>query len=63
MKLVTWNIRGLSKVYKQYKIKVSLSENNIIAILENRVKENKAIKIIAKVSHNWDWHANYAQTC
>lgn len=45
MKFITWNVRGLNKVYKQKELKSFIIENkvSIIAILENRVNETKQV--------------------
>nr|XP_009590938.1 uncharacterized protein LOC104088038 [Nicotiana tomentosiformis] len=60
--IVTWNVRGLNKVYKQKELRLFIRENNIvlIAILEHRVKENKAGQVIKKVAVGWDWRVNYS---
>lgn len=41
MNLVTWNVRGLNKPYKQKEFRLFMKNNNvvIIAVLEHRVKE------------------------
>ncbi|KAK6784904.1 hypothetical protein RDI58_018359 [Solanum bulbocastanum] len=61
MKLVTWNIKGVNKIYKQKELQVFLNESktSIIASLENKVKERNAQKIIDKVTSQWQWHANH----
>ncbi|XP_075077386.1 uncharacterized protein LOC142164109 [Nicotiana tabacum] len=61
MKLVTWNVRGLNKLYKQKEMKEFIKENNIaiIAIVEHRVTELVAKKIKNKIAPQWNWCNNY----
>lgn len=61
MKLITWNVRGMNKLYKQKEIKVFISKNKIkmIATVEHRVKEQNAGQIIKKIVPGWSWHDNY----
>lgn len=55
MNIITWNVRGMNNVYKQKALKNFYRENNVvlIAVLENRVKANKAEAIMRKVFGNW----------
>lgn len=48
-------------MYKQKELKSFIIENkiSILALLENRVKEQKARSIIEKIAKGWAWHANY----
>ncbi|XP_075087832.1 uncharacterized protein LOC142169811 [Nicotiana tabacum] len=61
MNIVSWNIRGLNKVYKQREIKQYLRDNKVvlIAIIEDKVKQPMAEKTIQKISRNWKWTDNY----
>lgn len=51
MKLVTLNVRGLNKIYKQKKLNEFLKENKvgIVTIVEHKVKHQVAVKIVNKV--------------
>ncbi|XP_075081553.1 uncharacterized protein LOC142166363 [Nicotiana tabacum] len=64
MKLVTWNIRGLNKIYKQKELNKFLNENKvgIVAIVEHRVKHQVAVKFVNKVAVEWNWSFNYQHT-
>lgn len=64
MKIVTWNVRCMNKVYKHSEFRSFLSVNNVslIDVLDNRVKEAKAQTIINKITKHWDWHANYTKS-
>ncbi|XP_070057316.1 uncharacterized protein [Nicotiana tomentosiformis] len=48
MSVVTWNIRGLNKAYKQKEIKEFIKQNKkaVIALVEHGIKEQKASSII-----------------
>ncbi|XP_060210242.1 uncharacterized protein LOC132637116 [Lycium barbarum] len=61
MKLVTWNVRGLNKVYKHGELIKYMKGNktSIIAIIEHRVKEKFAEKIVKKIWPSWMWCHNY----
>lgn len=60
MNIVTWNVRGLNKAYKQKELKVVIKENKIglLAILEHRVVEKLETKIIQKIAQGWRWISN-----
>lgn len=64
MKLVTWNTRGLNKIHKQKELKLFMKENkvSIIAVIEHKVKENVASRIIQKIAPGWKFEANYEHT-
>lgn len=61
MKLITWNVRAMNKVYKQKELKLFIKENNvnIIVILENRVQEKNATGVIRKITWGSEWKTNY----
>ncbi|KAK4732287.1 hypothetical protein R3W88_025275 [Solanum pinnatisectum] len=61
MQLVTWNIRGMNKLHKQKELKLFVKENkvSIIAVLEHKIKENMANKIVRKTLPGWKYEANY----
>ncbi|XP_060178324.1 uncharacterized protein LOC132608297 [Lycium barbarum] len=61
MKVITWNIRGINKLYKHRELKVFIKENKVgvIAIVEHRVKEIRADKLIKKLVPGWSWCNNY----
>lgn len=52
MTLITWNTRGLNKFYKQKEMKLFLKTNkvSIIAIIEHKIKENIASRVIQKIA-------------
>lgn len=58
--IVTWNVRGLNKTYKQNELKEFIKENKLglIAILEHRMYDQKAEKIITKIIPGWSWVSN-----
>lgn len=62
MKLITWNVRGSNKVYKQTELMkfILMNKVGIIAILEHRVQAQYAKQVIMKIAYCWDWHANYS---
>lgn len=61
MNIISWNVRGLNKGYKQKELKNFISVNKVvlIAVLENRVKEEKAEAVIKKVFNSWRWIVKY----
>ncbi|XP_019236893.1 PREDICTED: uncharacterized protein LOC109217117 [Nicotiana attenuata] len=64
MRLIAWNVRGVNEVYKQKEVKKFIVNNEValIAILENRVKEDNASRVTQKYATNWKWCANYAHS-
>ncbi|XP_074271271.1 uncharacterized protein LOC141595200 [Silene latifolia] len=60
MKIVSWNIRGFNCPIKHSEVRDYLKDNNIdiLALLETRVKVNKAFKIRTKFQ-NWSIMSNY----
>ncbi|XP_019267319.1 PREDICTED: uncharacterized protein LOC109244651 [Nicotiana attenuata] len=60
MSVVTWNVRGMNKTYKQKEVKEFVRINNkaVIAIVEHRVKDLKANEIIKKIAPGWEWVSN-----
>lgn len=61
MKLITWNVRGFNKVYKQVELAKFIRKNNVgvLALLEHRVQEIYVAGIIRKVAPGWHWCSNY----
>lgn len=61
MRLLFWNARGCNKLFKQKEIRQLLLSNkvDIAILLETRVKQEKAQKIIEKISKGWDSITNY----
>lgn len=61
MKLITWNVRGLNKLYKQKEMNEFLTVNkvSIIAIIEHRVTEQASKKIVDRIAPLWKWSNNY----
>ncbi|XP_074266718.1 uncharacterized protein LOC141589999 [Silene latifolia] len=61
MKVASWNVRGFNCPIKQCEVKDFLVHNqlDVLAILETRVKETKARKIINKVFAKWKVICNY----
>ncbi|XP_009602893.1 uncharacterized protein LOC142168793 [Nicotiana tabacum] len=64
MKIIASNVRGVNKVYKQKEVKKFITNNDVglIAILNNRVKEENASRVINKITTNWRWCANYSHS-
>ncbi|XP_074300977.1 uncharacterized protein LOC141632320 [Silene latifolia] len=62
MKIASWNIRGFNCPLKYSEVKDYLGVNkiDIMALLETRVKEHKASKIIRKKFSNWNVVCNYS---
>ncbi|XP_056685776.1 uncharacterized protein [Spinacia oleracea] len=62
MIVCTWNVRGLNDPNKVVEVRRLLETNKIsvIALLETRVKENKASKIQNKLGSCWKWEMNYS---
>lgn len=58
---VAWNVRRLNKVYKQKEMKEFLVMNKVIliAIIEHKIKEQIAQKVINKIAPGWLWCDNY----
>lgn len=56
MKVITWNVRGMNKVYKQKETREFIKENkvNIIAIVEHKIQEYKEGQVINKIAHAWE---------
>ncbi|XP_074305751.1 uncharacterized protein LOC141640973 [Silene latifolia] len=64
MKIASWNIRGFNCPLKYSEVKDYLVVNkiDIMALLETRVKEHKASKIIKKKFSNWHV-VNHHESC
>ncbi|XP_074293358.1 uncharacterized protein LOC141620364 [Silene latifolia] len=60
MKIASWNIRGFNSPIKHSEVRDYLKDNNIdiLALLETRVKVNRALKIQKKFQ-NWSIISNY----
>ncbi|XP_016435958.1 uncharacterized protein LOC107762145 [Nicotiana tabacum] len=60
MSVITWNVRGLNKTYKQKEIKEFIRGNNkaIITLVEHRVKDQKENAVIKKIAPGWEWVSN-----
>ncbi|XP_075108980.1 uncharacterized protein LOC142180803 [Nicotiana tabacum] len=60
MKVITWNVRGVNKVYKQKELMefIKVNKVNVIAIIEHRVKECKDRQVINKIVPNWEGISN-----
>lgn len=56
-----WNVRGFNKAIKHDVVRSWVRNNNFLfgCLIETRVKENKAKKIISSVFQDWDFLANY----
>lgn len=61
MTLITWNTRGLNNLHKQKEMKLFMKINkvSIIAIIEHKIKENIASRVILKIAPGWLYAANY----
>ncbi|XP_070038219.1 uncharacterized protein [Nicotiana tomentosiformis] len=60
MKVITWNVRGMYKLYKQKELREFIKENkaSVIAIIEHRVKEYKKGQVVHKIAPTWEWFSN-----
>ncbi|KAK6793474.1 hypothetical protein RDI58_006927 [Solanum bulbocastanum] len=58
--LVTWNVRGFNQEVKHKELRLFVKRNKvtIIAILEHRVRKEKAGSIINKIMPRWEWCTN-----
>lgn len=61
MNCVIWNVRGINKPFKQKEVSLfhKKSKLSVAGLLETRVKEVKANKIVPKVARGWSWVSNY----
>lgn len=54
MKVLAWHVRSTNKVFKQKKVKNFIqNEVGLIAILENKVKQQHAGIMINKIAPGW----------
>ena len=62
MKLVAWNIRGMNEVHKQKEFKRFISTHNVIflALLEHKVKEHQAARVLKIITPRWVKIDNYS---
>lgn len=60
MKLITWNVRGLNKGYKQRKIALFIKTNkvSIIALLEHKIKFHHEGQVLKKIAPGWKCLSN-----
>ncbi|XP_019225075.1 PREDICTED: uncharacterized protein LOC109206683 [Nicotiana attenuata] len=60
MSVITWNVRGMNKTYKQKEVKefVRINNKTVIALVEHKVKYLKANEIIKKIAPGWEWVSN-----
>lgn len=61
MTWLIWNIRGLNKRHKQKEIKQYIKEKHykLAGLVETKVKEDKAEKMINRIVPNWSRITNY----
>ncbi|XP_060211857.1 uncharacterized protein LOC132639432 [Lycium barbarum] len=61
IKLITWNVRGLSKDHKQREVRKFIHENKVdlLAIVEHKVNKKHVEAIIKRIAQGWNWVANY----
>lgn len=64
MKIPTWSIRGLNKLYKQKEFIKMMSRGkiSIFAIVEHKIVENNAAHILREVLPSWMWCHHYDHT-
>ncbi|XP_070014729.1 uncharacterized protein [Nicotiana sylvestris] len=62
MSVITWNVRGFNKAYKQKKTKEFIKQNKkaVITLVEHRIKEQKATGITNKIAPGWQWISNFS---
>ena len=55
-----WNIRGFNQTTKHEVVRSWVRNNNFLfgCLIETRVKENKAMKIVSSVFQDWEFMAN-----
>ena len=56
-----WNVRGFNKYLKHSVVKEWVRSNNLVfgCILETRVKESKAGRVLNTVFRDWSYMTNY----
>ncbi|XP_059315396.1 uncharacterized protein LOC132066006 [Lycium ferocissimum] len=61
MWVVTWNVRGLNQAYKQKELQVFVQRNKVglLAIVEHRVHQKNAARVVKQVFPRWQWQHNY----
>ncbi|XP_019241803.1 PREDICTED: uncharacterized protein LOC109221818 [Nicotiana attenuata] len=63
MKWLFWNIRGVNKRYKQKEVRKYIRSNkiNLVGLVETKVKEENAQKILKYIAPGWDILTNYRE--
>lgn len=56
-----WNVRGFNKTTKHEVVRSWVRKNNFLfgCLMETRVRESKAMKIVSSVFQDWEFMANY----
>lgn len=59
----TWNMRDINKSYKQKELKNYLKTVKIylVGLVEIRVKQHNAMKILNNIAPGWGFHNNYQE--
>ncbi|XP_019257656.1 PREDICTED: uncharacterized protein LOC109235863 [Nicotiana attenuata] len=62
MSVITWNVRGMNKAYKQNEIKEFIKENKkaVIALIEHRIKDQKIGEIMGRIAPGWNWVSHFS---
>ena len=63
MKIGSWNIRGVSRPFKQKELRLWINRNHLclVGVLETRVRERNATQIINSIAPSWHSITNYNQ--
>lgn len=62
--IVTWNVRGFNQEVKHREMRLFIRRNKVklIAIYEQRVREQRVKCIINKIMPGWEWATNASNT-
>ena len=63
MKIGAWNIRGVSRPFKQKELRVWIHKNQValVGVLETRVRAENSSQIISSILPYWQSVTNYSQ--
>jgi hypothetical protein len=65
MKVLSWNIRGLNKAFKQKEVKKLVRSLNIsiLCLVETKIRKEKMDRIVATMVPGWETLHNYSAHC
>ena len=61
MKVGSWNIRGVSRPFKQKELRSWIQKNHLsmVGVLETRVQESSSPQILNSIIPSWQYSSNY----